>query len=120
MDLVRFAKGIELFNRAEFFEAHEILEDVWRECQDPEKKFLQALIQSAVALHHHSRGNLAGARSLLGRSSRNLQDYPEIFAGINVERLRRDLEVWSLALESEGTCPAFPRLELDSRDNHQT
>lgn len=116
MDQVKFARGIELFNRGEFFEAHEELEDVWRECQDPEKKFVQALIQSAVALHHHSRGNLAGARSLLLRSSQNLQNHPLNFMGIDVGRLRRDLESWSLALNSGSACPALPRLEFDSAD----
>ena len=60
MDSVRFREGIKLFNSAEFFEAHEVLEDVWRGAPAAEKRFLQGLIQVAVALHHHSKENRVG------------------------------------------------------------
>jgi hypothetical protein len=103
---------MDLFNRAEFFEAHEELEDAWRASVEPEKRFLQALIQSAVALHHHSQGNLVGARSLLERSFQNLRPFPEVFAGIDLGRLRRDLTAWRLALESGTPLPPLPRLEI--------
>src|SRR5205807_8005555 len=64
--------GIELFNDSRFFDAHEVLEDVWRETSGPEKSFLQGLVQLAVALHHHSTGNSLGAGSLLTKAHRNL------------------------------------------------
>jgi predicted metal-dependent hydrolase len=113
VDQGRLIRGIELFNRAEFFEAHEELEEVWRGSAEPEKKFLQALIQSAVALHHHSQGNLVGAKSILLRSFQNLGPYPKIFAGINVERLREDLTAWRSALEMGSPGPPFPKLEFE-------
>ena len=47
MDRVGFRSGIELFNQAEFFEAHEALEEVWRAAPAGEKMFLQGLIQVA-------------------------------------------------------------------------
>jgi len=83
-----FETGIELFNSAQFFAAHEVWEDVWRaEVSGFRKKFLQGLIQIAVGLHHHSTGNLVGAASLLTRASRNLAAYPPDFAGIDLESL---------------------------------
>ena len=66
------AHGLKLFNRADFFDAHEVLEDIWRAAFGPEKKFLQGLIQVAVALYHHGNGNMIGARSVLRRGFRNL------------------------------------------------
>ncbi len=73
MDPEGFKKGIEHFNCGEFFEAHEVWEDVWRAIDSPrEKRFVQGLIQVAVALHHHSTGNHVGAESLLRRATRNL------------------------------------------------
>lgn len=109
-----YRRGIRLFNRAEFFAAHEVLEDVWRASHGPEKRFLQALIQIAVALHHHSRGNLVGARSLLARATCNLEPYPEDFAGIHLEPLRKSLHAWSAALAENGPTPPHFKINLPS------
>ena len=61
----RFQEGIALFNRGQFFDCHEALEEVWLQSYGDRKKFLQGLIQVAVALHHLRNGNLAGAQRLL-------------------------------------------------------
>lgn len=105
-----FAEGIRLFNAEEFFEAHEVLEDVWRASSGREKKFLQGLIQLAVALHHHSKGNLRGARSLLARSARNLRGYPDGFLGIGLSQLLLDISECERALEINEPLPPPPRL----------
>lgn len=52
------------WNAARFFEAHETLEPRWIRERDPG---LQALIQLAAALHHLTRANLRGARTMLDR-----------------------------------------------------
>jgi predicted metal-dependent hydrolase len=109
MDGAGFRRGVDLFNRAEFFDAHEVLEDVWRAAPGAEKKFLQGLIQIAVALHHHTRGNLVGARSLLKRAARNLAGYPETFAGINLASLLDSLADWERALAGGEPTPPLPK-----------
>lgn len=101
-----------MFNTSAYFEAHEVLEDVWREAPGEEKKFLQGLIQIAVGLHHHSTGNRAGARSLLARGARNLAPYPEDFAGIDVGTLRAAALAWSEALSKALPTPPPPRIEF--------
>jgi hypothetical protein len=111
MNEAAYHRGLQLFNKAEFFDAHEVLEDVWRAAPAEEKKFLQGLIQVAVGLHHHSRGNLAGARSLLARANRNLSAYSARYGGIELERLRAQVEQWVGALENGKTTPALPRIE---------
>jgi len=50
-DLHSYVHGIRLFNQHHFFDAHEVLEDVWRAAPAEQKKFLQGLIQLAVGLH---------------------------------------------------------------------
>src|SRR5271166_2458385 len=60
-----FQKGLEAFNSAHFYDAHEHWEEVWLETQNPEKMFLQGLIQVAAAFHHHSRSNRQGTQNLL-------------------------------------------------------
>ena len=105
-----FREGVRLFNAAAFYEAHEVLEDVWRATSGPEKKFLQGLIQLAVALHHHSTGNLRGARSLLARSARNLKAYPAEFHGIAVARVLLEISECESALEMNKPLPRHPQL----------
>jgi len=107
-----FQHGIQLFNAANFFEAHEVLEDVWRAAPEPERKFLQGLIQVAVALHHHSRGNIIGCQSLLARAGRNLSRYPAQHGGLNVADLLRELTNWRNALEQDRPVPPLPKLGL--------
>ena len=47
----------------DYFECHEILEEYWKSVPegDPDRGVWVGLIQLAVALYHHRRGNRAGA-----------------------------------------------------------
>lgn len=107
-----FRRGIGLFNAGEFYEAHEVLEDVWRPWTGPERLFVQGLIQVAVALHHHSTGNLAGATSLLRRAAKNLATFPRVCCGIDLEALREAIAVWQVALDNGHPTPAPPKINL--------
>ena len=53
----KFQRGILHFNAQEFFEAHEVWEEVWLVEAEPEKTFLQGIIQIAAAFHHYLREN---------------------------------------------------------------
>ena len=110
VDSARYLTGIELFNRAEFFDAHEVLEDVWRAAPDEEKKFLQGIIQVAVALYHHGNGNSIGARSVLRRAFRNLSRYPEGFSGVRLAELLHSISDWQRAMDEGTPVPQFPKI----------
>jgi uncharacterized protein len=105
-----YRRGIRLFNERQFFDAHEVWEDVWRESAGPEKKFLQGLIQVAVAFHHHSTGNFVGARSLLQRARENLAAYPSEFGGIGLTTLLNSVAAWREAIGSGAELPEFPKI----------
>jgi predicted metal-dependent hydrolase len=109
-DSAGYQRGIRLFNAREFYDAHEVWEDVWRESHGIEKKFLQGLIQAAVALHHQSTGNVVGACSLVERARGNLAGCPEEFGGIAVSELIAALGEWRAAVvagQSELRCPVI-------------
>ncbi len=110
VDSAQYREGIERFNHAAFFDAHEVLEDVWRAAPAAEKKFLQGLIQVAVALYHHGNGNSVGARSVLRRASRNLSRYPENFGGINSALLLSSISAWQRALDEGTPVPPLPTI----------
>jgi hypothetical protein len=104
------AEGLRCYRREEFFEAHEHWEATWLGCTEPEKAFLQALIQVTAAFHHLRRKNAVGATSLLTRALRRLENYPGAYAGIDVEALRESIRGWlaALASDGEGTPLPFP------------
>jgi predicted metal-dependent hydrolase len=108
-----FLEGLALFNAAHFFEAHEVLEDVWRAAPEPERKFFQGLIQVAVALHHYSKGNRIGCRSLLERARRNLTPYPADHRGVDLDSLRCQVDEWRSAIDHGNPVPALPMIRFE-------
>jgi predicted metal-dependent hydrolase len=97
-----FNRGLDLFNRAHFFDAHEVLEDVWREAplHSVSRRHLQGMVQLAVAFHHHSKGNYVGARSVLERAIRNISGADSSFPDLDLDRLRTELETWREHLDN--------------------
>jgi len=99
------AEGLKRYRAGEFFAAHEHWESVWLRLDEPEKSFLQALIQVTAAFHHYYAGNLVGAASLLRRTLRRLEVCPEEFGGVAVGPLREEVRVWLKALEDGCVVP---------------
>lgn len=112
MNSAEFSRGIGLFNRREFYEAHEVLEDVWRAAPAESKKFYQGFVQAAVAFHHFSTGNRVGGRSVMERALRNLTGCPEDFHGVEVELFLGLLARWLEAVDQGHTLPPVPRIEV--------
>jgi uncharacterized protein len=69
-------KGIEQFNRQQFFEAHESLETAWRAEPGAIRGVYQGILQVGVAFFHLEHHNLIGAQKSLEFARRNL--YPWI------------------------------------------
>ena len=103
-----FLGGIASFNRGEYFESHEVWEELWRACQGPEKMFYKGLIQAAVALHHAGRGNRGGAWTLYRRSRCALEPYRPCYLGLDLERFLAEL---GARLTTSGETNG-PRIEL--------
>jgi uncharacterized protein len=108
--------GIALFNQGKFFDAHEVLEDVWRAAPHEEKKIWQGLVQVAVALHHYSTGNRVGMRSVLVRAMKNLAGHRRNFHGVQVPRLLECLTQWLEAFDSNQPLPSLPKIEVLERE----
>ncbi len=88
----RFRKGIEHFNNREFFQAHEVWEELWLSTFDESREFLQALIQWALSLYHFSQGNMRGARSLFESGVVLLKSYEADYQGLDVANLQKQME----------------------------
>lgn len=79
----RYLAGIVLFNRGDFFEAHEVWEQLWMDTHGPDKQFYQGLIQAAVGLCHFCNGNLRGAAKLYRSSRQYLERYGSPHHGLD-------------------------------------
>src|SRR5258706_176748 len=77
-----FERGLELFNRGEYFACHEVWEEIWLRSDGDEKLFYQGLIQAAVAILHAERGNLRGAYSTWRKAIAKLDALPANYLGI--------------------------------------
>ena len=107
-------EGVRCFRSGLFFEAHEHWESVWLAAEEPEKTFLQGLIQVAASFHHWQRGNCVGTASLLRSALRRLDLYPEVFSGLMVAPLRTAIRLWLEALEAapQSSLPPVPQLHF--------
>lgn len=60
------------FRAGRYFEAHEVLEELWIESNRPARGRLRGLVQLAVACEHYRRGNGGGARRVFERARTNI------------------------------------------------
>jgi predicted metal-dependent hydrolase len=80
----RYLAGILFFNQHDYFEAHEVWEDLWMASSGPVRQFYKALIHAAVALHHFSNGNLRGALKLFHSGQNYMKPHGDRYLGLDV------------------------------------
>jgi predicted metal-dependent hydrolase len=103
-------KGIEHFNACDFFEAHEVWEELWQEHHGPSRKFYQGLIQVAVCLHHFGNGNTRGAKKLYHSSRNYLENYRPSHLGLDVDKLISEME--QCCAEILASPDEYPKVEI--------
>ncbi len=95
-------KGLEEFNKGEFYECHEYLEEAWM--QEPGRvRFLyQGILQVGVGFYHLKNGNWRGATGLLRNGTARLKEFEPETLGIDVAHLIRECERCLRELEELG------------------
>ncbi|HVJ07069.1 MAG TPA: DUF309 domain-containing protein [Acidisarcina sp.] len=106
------AEGLRCYRACKFFDAHEHWEGVWLHLPEPQKTFLQALIQTAAAFHHLQRHNTQGTISLLHTALRRLELYADPYEGISVAPLREEIRNWLRLLEAGDASVQLPFPEI--------
>jgi hypothetical protein len=84
-------EGIDLFNQERFWEAHEVLEEIWHPATGVERDIIQGLILTAAALVHYQKNEKAVCISILGRAMEKLGTLDN-FKGLDIKRLRAGIE----------------------------
>jgi predicted metal-dependent hydrolase len=95
-------KGLEKFNRGDYFEAHDLLERAWMEDETPGRDLYRAILQVSVAYYQILRGNYNGAVKMFLRLRKWIDPLPESCRGININKLRGEVYMINQALVSLG------------------
>ncbi len=85
-------RGLELIREGSYFEAHEELEDEWRDAAPDERDFLQGLVHVAVAWLHAERGNRPGCERQLAKAARRLGPYAPTHRGVDIDSVLAQVE----------------------------
>ncbi|MBI3000844.1 MAG: DUF309 domain-containing protein [Deltaproteobacteria bacterium] len=105
----RFLKGIEQFNRGEFFECHETLEEIWLEEHGEDREFYQGIIQIAAGYFKWEQGVLIGAIKLWRMGLAKIEVYPPDHLGIElaafVEGVGKNLAELEATYQAGGDSP---------------
>ena len=95
-------KGIEEFNRGEFYECHEYLEEAWMQERRRARFLYQGILQVGVGFYHLRNGNWRGATGLLRNGTVRLKEFEPETLGLDVARLIRESERCLRELEELG------------------
>ena len=109
----------DCFNRQLFYEAHDVLEDLWlKDRHGAEGSFYKGLIQLAGAFVHLQKNRLRPAAALFKLALANLDKYPREHKQLNLKAVQALAQKWLQELERDGfrlnplTAANVPRLTL--------
>jgi len=106
----RYLGFFECFNAGDYYEAHDVLEDLWLESRGlPDADFYKALIQMAggfvhLTMHENPKWPAAGPRLrpahiLLSKARAYLKNYPDNHHGLELTKTIGLIDQWCVYLE---------------------
>ena len=90
----------ECFNQQKYFEAHEVLEELWLRTKGGRHFFYKGLIQIAGAFVHLQKSKLHPAARLLCLARKYLRLYPPLLDGFDVAEILSRSKGWLDLLEN--------------------
>ncbi len=95
----RYLGYFDCFNHQLFYEAHDVLEDLWLlDRHGPSGDFFKGLIQLAGAFVHLQKNRLRPAEALFQLAERNFGKYPAQHESTDVGGLLQLISTWRAAL----------------------
>jgi predicted metal-dependent hydrolase len=105
-------RGVALFNRQEFYEAHEVWEQVWVDEVGDERLLLQGLIQVAAGFYKLQVGAPQGTMRLLEQGLKKLRVFLGASLGVDLESFLPSVEAWQ---QEAAALTAQKRADYDPR-----
>ncbi len=93
----------DCFNRQLFYEAHDVLEDLWlSDRHGVDGNFYKGLIQLAGAFVHLQKNRLRPAAALFKLALANLEKYPRFHKQLDLKAVQALAQKWLAELERGG------------------
>jgi len=83
------SEGISYFNNERFWECHEILEGVWKNCDGNEKFLVQGLILIAAGLVHYQKDEDSICVSIFNRALEKLENSSGDYHNIDIDKIKK-------------------------------
>src|SRR5580698_2404279 len=97
-----YAGYFHCFNRQLFYEAHDVLENLWlADKHGPNGAFYKGLIQLTGAFVHLQKNRLRPAAALFKLARTNFEKYPDLHDRLNLQAVRAIIHHWLGELESK-------------------
>ncbi|MDC0064355.1 DUF309 domain-containing protein [Candidatus Nitrosopelagicus sp.] len=85
------SEGIDYFNNERFWECHEILEGVWKNCDGNEKFLVQGLILVAAGLVHYQKDEDSICISIFNRALEKLENSNGEYHNIDIDKIKKTI-----------------------------
>jgi len=85
------SEGIDYFNNERFWECHEILEGVWKNCDGNEKFLVQGLILVAAGLVHYQKDEDSICISIFNRALQKLENSNGEYYNIDIDKIKKTI-----------------------------
>lgn len=106
-------RGIELFNRGLYWEAHEAWEEAWiPDRHGPDRGFYKGLIQVAAGCLHYTRRNRRGSVNKWRSGADFLRPYLPAHRGLNLAALVASVDTLRTSLEASDSWPELTLPQL--------
>ncbi len=83
------SEGVSYFNNERFWECHEILEGVWKNCNGDEKFLVQGLILVAAGLVHYQKDEDYICISIFNRALEKLKNSSGNYHNIDIDKIKK-------------------------------
>ena len=109
----------ECFNRQMYYEAHDVLEELWLHTRGKDHLFYKGLIQLAGAFVHLKKSRLDPGARLFRLALKNVAPYGPSHEGLDVKTLMGQIHQWLTQLEDSNYAQSPydpnqpPKLELE-------
>jgi predicted metal-dependent hydrolase len=111
----RLRAGIDFFNHRQFFQSHEVLEELYQDTEAANKPFVEALVQVAAAFRLFSDfGEVRGPVRMIYQALIRFENYPPDFLQVRVQELSALLESWAKKAEQKDAPPvdSIPKIPV--------
>ena len=85
------SEGVDYFNNERFWECHEILEGVWKNCDGNEKFLVQGLILVAAGLVHYQKDEDSICISIFNRALEKLENSNGEYHNIDIDKIKKTI-----------------------------